>query len=483
MNRTSATVLIAGTIGAAAILGGFFLVQSGDTDSPAAATATTDQEVAITALEHLTDKKLAGVKVRVIDLAGATVGKQDTTDSQGLATVIVPGATDTTYRIVAIAPDETWEATVDTDGSSSFGSIACADILGTFDPDTCIYMHRDAAGTLTMPNRGNGSQAGISRVGDATFRFDTPKTTTTEPIGEQTEPIEETRIGDDPAGEPVDEVATEDESETTSSDQDGPDHDDADENTDAAGEDISTAEPVTETETETFQVCASFAHVSPDDAPRFPSRIEVDVDAGPERRDLVMTIPGANDGQPVVIDVSTDTSVFGISSYGDYKIGNVVLDGNDVTSAFAALATITVDDEPATVWCNTIETAQPTEVASITDTVTTFVAGFSAAHESGDVDALLAGLHPTAREAFGAEACDNHVRNTAGLISDIEIIGLGDPTPYVLATPTAEIVFDSAVRVDANWTENGQRVEGIRFHVVTEADSVHYLSTCGQPSS
>lgn len=480
MNRTPATVLIAGTIGAAAILGGFFLVQSGGTDGPTTATATTDQEVAITAFEHLTDKKLAGVKVRMIDLGGATVGKEDTTDSQGLGTVIVPGATDATYRIVAIAPDEKWAATVDTDGKSSFGSISCADILGTFDPDTCIYMHRDAAGTLTMPNRGNGSQAGISRVGDATFRFDTPKTTTTESIGEPTEPTEETRIGDDSVGEPVDEIATEDESETTSSDQDGPDQDDPDEKTDAAGEDISITEPA---EAEAFQVCASFAHISPDGAPRFPSRIEIDVDAGPEPRDLAMIIPGANDGEPVVIDVSTDTSVFGISSYGDYKIGKVELAGNDVTSAFAALPVITVEDEPTTVWCNTIETTQRTEMASTADNVTAFVASFSAAHGSGDVDALLAGLHPTAREAFGAEACDNHVRNTAGLISDIEIVNLGDPAPYELATPTAEIVFDSAVRVDANWTEGGQRVEGITFHVVAETDSIHYLSTCGQPSS
>ena len=108
--------------------------------------------------------------------------------------------------------------------------------------------------------------------------------------------------------------------------------------------------------TSSATVCASVVHAPPTDMPQFPSRIEIDTDFGAGPHDaFVMTIPGANNGSPVSIDVATDTGIFGISSFGSYKIGTVMIGSTDLTTAFATLPTITVTAMAATLWCQTIE--------------------------------------------------------------------------------------------------------------------------------
>ena len=411
--------------------------------------ASTDQTVDITAIDHQTDDKLAGVKIRVVDPDGKLVGKEDTTDSEGSASVIVPGGKGITYRIVAIAP-KTWTRIGDSDGYSPFGTLACADVGGEWDAYTCVYMHRDDKGTLTMPNRGRNVDEDETTVDNASFRFEVPKTTT-EPIGEPVEPEDDDEIiiGSEPIGEPIE-----------------------------------TQPPAAET----YLVCATVVHAPPADAPEFLSRIEIDVDAGPAHRDLSIVVPGANNGKPKVVDVATDTTVVGINSYGDYKIGTVLLGGVDVTPAFAGLPTITVDDQERTVWCHdtqpaTAGTDEPTAAAGPAEQAATFLDAFNTAHETGDVDTLLDTLHPAARSTFGLDACDAHVRTTVGAVGSIELTDVGTVAPYELPAPGGPLVFPEAVEVEVDWVHQGESAEGVTFHLVLEDEGVFYLSTCGQPTS
>jgi hypothetical protein len=110
--------------------------------------------------------------------------------------------------------------------------------------------------------------------------------------------------------------------------------------------DVTTGEPLV--------VCAGVVHAPPADAPGFLSRLEIDVDAGPKMRDLSITIGGANLDMPVVVDVSISTAVLGISDYGEYKFGTVLLGGVDVSAAFSGLPPMQVDDNEHTFWCKDI---------------------------------------------------------------------------------------------------------------------------------
>lgn len=102
-------------------------------------------------------------------------------------------------------------------------------------------------------------------------------------------------------------------------------------------------------------VCASVVHQSPTGMPQFLSRIEIDTDLGPNPPGLFsMTIPGANDGKAITIDVAKETGFFGIYSYGNYKIGKVVIGSVNITSSFAALPTINVTEKAGTLWCQNV---------------------------------------------------------------------------------------------------------------------------------
>lgn len=107
--------------------------------------------------------------------------------------------------------------------------------------------------------------------------------------------------------------------------------------------------------TQPATVCASVVHQPPPGMPQFPSRIEIDTDLGPTATGaFTMTIPGANDSKPLTINVAKDTGVFGIRSYGTYKIDTVVFGSSNISSGFAALPTINVTEEESTLWCRDI---------------------------------------------------------------------------------------------------------------------------------
>lgn len=228
---------------------------------------------------------------------------------------------------------------------------------------------------------------------------------------------------------------------------------------------------------ETYTVCVSVVHEPPVGEPQFASHLVVDVDAGPEPRDLSIVIPGANDDQPKVIDVAVDGTILGINSFGDYRFGTVVLGGLDVTTLFATLPTITVDEETRTLFCERLDTAAPLRyVGQVND----FLSEFNIAHETGDIATLQTRLHPAARDAFTTEACELNIAQTTGSIGSIELVDVGPIEPFELATGDGVLTFPEAVEVEVNWEIDGEPVDGATFHLVLESDDVFYLSTCGQ---
>lgn len=109
-----------------------------------------------------------------------------------------------------------------------------------------------------------------------------------------------------------------------------------------------------------------------------------------------------------------------------------------------------------------------------------FVHRFDAAHASGDLEFLVAMLHPAAEATFGQQRCLEYTRATMGSVQNMTVIEIGEPTTFVLPTPGGELEFVDAIPVSAEWinTQNGETDIG-SFHIVPADGQLHWLTTCG----
>lgn len=133
---------------------------------------------------------------------------------------------------------------------------------------------------------------------------------------------------------------------------------------------------------------------------------------------------------------------------------------------------------------------QPTAAASLepvartenpTSGVVAWVEQFSNAHESGDVEQLLATLHPSVPEAYGVGVCEEYVQVTLGSIRNMEVVSVSQDGGYQLPAPGGAISYPDAIAVNAQWTisASGETV-ALEFHLVPTADGLAWLSTCGE---
>ncbi|GEM_PF-5233621 len=101
---------------------------------------------------------------------------------------------------------------------------------------------------------------------------------------------------------------------------------------------------------------------------------------------------------------------------------------------------------------------------------------FGEAHDRRDTAFLVNSLHPAVVEAFGAEACQEHVAATTGGVTGVSIVEIGDEQSLDLG----ELTVDNARPVIFGWIEtaSGQAAEMEGWVAITE-DGVRWFTPCG----
>ena len=143
-------------------------------------------------------------------------------------------------------------------------------------------------------------------------------------------------------------------------------------------------------------------------------------------------------------------------------------------TAPAEATTATPEPEPAP--------AVPETGPSDHEIVVQFVAEFDAAHRAQDLTYLLDSIHPSIPRAFGMSECRAYIEATAGSITDMTVISVGERTTYRLPSPDGAVVFEDAIPVEASWTvAHSGEVQSFTFHLAPAAGrgGFGWLTQCG----
>jgi hypothetical protein len=110
--------------------------------------------------------------------------------------------------------------------------------------------------------------------------------------------------------------------------------------------------------------------------------------------------------------------------------------------------------------------------------VADWIARFDAAHQARDLGFLLDTLHPTVSESYGTSVCEGYVESTMGSVHDVEVLRVGDPTPFEFPANSGQI--RETVPVTARWTETPTGNSAVvDFHLVPTPSGYAWLTTCG----
>jgi hypothetical protein len=176
-----------------------------------------------------------------------------------------------------------------------------------------------------------------------------------------------------------------------------------------------------------------------------------------------------------------------------------LLGGDDQDGALAAAPT-----EPATITTTPATTEEPTAPATPTGTaeptaaptqsatptpppasfteeqVATFLDGLAAAATAGDVEQLMAWLHPEVFARYGEDVCRAYL-TTTNLALDLTVREVLDPAPWDWITDDgAATTFDSAIEVEVQRTSGSQTILQL-MHLVPDDSELRWLTDCGDP--
>ncbi len=234
-----------------------------------------------------------------------------------------------------------------------------------------------------------------------------------------------------------------------------------------------------------------------------------------------------NDGDPIEIPIVDDVfeGPLGINAYGDHEIaafelrdglGNTLVDvlpqldsgpgstvtvGPDEGAPFSEpcfdLEPVFVDGaghqtldptggsiEPVV----PVEPSEPTEGADETATAEPLdPAGlaqgyfhvFAELHVRGDSDALIAGMYPRMRDAFGSETCDEYIRSTTGSITTATVTRVGDVGPLTINAPGGPLEIERALPVGVDFVLTDGRVVPNDANLVIDGGEIFWLTQCG----
>ncbi len=480
-NRTTAAV--SALVAIIALVIGFFAIAGGDDsaagDPLAPAEPTTEQALTVSARDT-SQQALSGVAVRLLDATGATV-TSGTTGSTGEASLtFTPKAG--TYVVVADEPTG-YQARDDKDGGATqVGGPPCDNVY------LCIYLtvtevqHDDGTTSLTVeveyvtPDQHDD-------LDDLWFEM-TPPGTATE---------DESALAVDDAtdeilvGDPVDETTDDETTDDSTTDEAG----------EVAGE---VAGPPG-----LRRICADVRHTEvPEQNAASGIWVRGEV-YGLDGGWIWVEGPTINNGDPLQVPIEHGAfeAPFGINSYGDHEITRFDLGSDDMEDPIDLLSTLDqgpgavfpVDSDEGPVFddeCFDFDpqvetddaTDDATEVAidpqaAAEAAVDEFLIGFVDDHTTGDVDRLLATLHPAVPLAFGESVCSEYVSRTAGSIAGADTVSVGLPVVLDLDTPNGVITFPEAIPFTVEFTLIDGSTVTNDANLALHDGTAHWLTRCG----
>ncbi|MDW3214830.1 MAG: hypothetical protein R8G01_12575 [Ilumatobacteraceae bacterium] len=483
-NRTTAAATA--LIGIIALVIGFFVIAGGD-DSAAGdpivpADPTTEQALTVSARDT-SQQALSGVAVRLLDATGATV-TSGTTGSTGEASLsFTPKAG--TYVVVADEPTG-YRARDDKDGGATqVGGPPCDNVY------LCIYLtvtevqHADGTTSLTVEiEYVTPDQHGD--LDDLWFEMTPPNA-----------------AGDEETSLVVDEPSDETTADETTADETADDEttDDTGDDTDSATDEVAAGPPGLR------QVCVDVRHAEVAEQ-NAASGIWVRGEVyGLDGGWIWVEGPTINGGEPVQVPVEDGAfeTPLGINSYGEHELTRFDLQGADSSDPIDLLPTL--DEGPGVVFpvdsdegpvfddeCfdfdsqvdadDTADAADEQadaadERANAEAEVEDFLIGFVDDHTTGNVDDLLATLHPSVPLAFGESVCSEYVARTAGSITGAETLSVGVPGPLDLDTPNGAITFPEAIPFTVEFTLTDGSTVTNDANLALHDGSAHWLTRCG----
>lgn len=478
-NRTTAaaTALIA----VIALVIGFFAIAAGGDgaagDPLAPAEPTTEQALTVSARDT-SKQAIGGVAVRLLDANGTKVTSGTTTASGEVTLTFTPKAG--TYVVVADEPTG-YRARDDKDGGATqVGGPPCDNVY------LCIYL------TVTEVRQADGTTSSTvelthvtsdqrSDLDDLWFEMTPPGAAADDETSLVVdEPSDEILVGD-----PVDETTVDETTDEETTDEEVA----TDEGTGDGGE--AAGPPGLR------QACIDVRHAEiaeQNAASGIWVRGEIYGLAGGW---IFIEGPTINDGDPIQVPVEGGIfeAPLGINAYGDHEITRFDLQATESAEPTNLLPTLS--DGPGTVFPvgpnegpvfdnECFDFAPPEESDDATDpqaaaetVVDEFLVGFVEDHAAGDVDHLLATLHPAVPLAFGESACSEYVTRTAGSITGADTVSVGLPVALDLDTPNGAVTFPEAIPFTVEFTLTDGSTVMNDANLAIHDGTAHWLTRCG----
>jgi hypothetical protein len=142
------------------------------------------------------------------------------------------------------------------------------------------------------------------------------------------------------------------------------------------------------------------------------------------------------------------------------------------TTSTTTTSTTTTSSTTSTTTTSTTTTVPPTE------SIEQFVELYRDAIESGDVDFLMARLHPVVTEGFGAELCRGWIERVILSLEDYQLVGAVEgPTDRSFTTPAGTGVLEGTYAAPVSFAIGGQTFE-VEAGFVPIGGEVFWLGEC-----
>ncbi len=172
----------------------------------------------------------------------------------------------------------------------------------------------------------------------------------------------------------------------------------------------------------------------------------------------------------------------GLLAFGAWRL---IGTGGGATATTTPTPTLTADASASQTPASQAPTASPTPVPATATPAPTlgeaevraFVASLVAAIHAGDVETLLAGLHPATIDRYGQDACRTALAGFTDPTFGIEVLEVQDPAPWDYVTDGMTVTIPDAWAVPGNRSSGGTTVP-FTFHFAPFGDAVHWFTDC-----
>lgn len=200
---------------------------------------------------------------------------------------------------------------------------------------------------------------------------------------------------------------------------------------------------------------------------------------------------GADPGGPVrARTTGTILVIVGIATMALGTIGWVVSSGDDGdvaadTSTTADSSTTSTIVEPTT----QLEPAETSTSSSSTSATTTttialgstdveaFITDFAAAIDTGNVDYLLARLHPLVQLGYEQQTCRSFIETEILALGDYSLVGTVEESTLTFTVNGEEVVVEPAFQATVSFTYQGQTYESAAHFAPSEGE-IRWFAEC-----